>query len=68
MHTERDILLTFRKIILNNILDRKTDAQEYSYAQVPIHIVVVLGQQNIPFRVHTWNKETKSENGRSYMI
>jgi hypothetical protein len=28
-----------------------------------INIVVVLGQQNIPFRGHTWNKETKSEDG-----
>jgi len=28
-----------------------------------IDIVVVLGQQNIMFRGHTWNKETKSENG-----
>ena len=28
-----------------------------------INIVVVLGQQNIPFRRHTWNKETKSEDG-----
>jgi hypothetical protein len=28
-----------------------------------INIVVVLGQQNIPFHGHTWNKETKSEDG-----
>jgi hypothetical protein len=28
-----------------------------------INIVVVLGQQNIPFRRYTWNKETKSEDG-----
>ena len=28
-----------------------------------INIVVVLGQQNIAFRGHTWNKETKSEDG-----
>ena len=26
-----------------------------------INIVVVLGQQNILFHGHTWNKETKSE-------
>ena len=28
-----------------------------------INIVVVLGQQNRAFRGHTWNKETKSEDG-----
>jgi hypothetical protein len=29
-----------------------------------INIVVLLGQQNIPFHGHTWNKETKSEDGK----